>query len=246
MVACLLHVAPACVRLALGFLPQPNIPLHCTALHCTALHCTALHCTVQHVAAMLRAQHIPFDMQIADACPETCTHVCLQNVVKVSMPPGLGTDTPFSQQEPDKDVWDAGPDQFAQEPIFCPRPDAQAEDDGWVLVMVYNSVTDRSHLVILDAQDLKKGPVARVKLPQMIPYGKSLQSSTYVLRLCCAAPCCRRHLLRCAALRCAALRCAALRCAALCCAVLCCAVLCCAVLCCAVLCCAVLCCADMT
>lgn len=91
------------------------------------------------------------------------------------MPSGLGTDTPFSQQQAAKDVWDAGPDQFAQEPIFCPRPDAQAEDEGWVLVMVYNSVTDCSDLVVLDAQDLQKGPVARVQLPQMIPYGESLE-----------------------------------------------------------------------
>jgi carotenoid cleavage dioxygenase-like enzyme len=97
----------------------------------------------------------------------------MQVVMKISMPPGLGTDTPFSQQQASTDVWDAGPDQFAQEPIFCPRPDAQTEDDGCVFTMVYDSVSDCSHLAVLDAKNLKSGPVARIKLPQRIPYGKN-------------------------------------------------------------------------
>ena len=92
--------------------------------------------------------------------------------MKVSMAPGLATDTPFSQQQASADVWDAGPDQFAQEPIFCPRPDSQTEDDGWVFTMVYDSVSDCTHLAVLDAKDLQKGPIARIKLPQRIPYGK--------------------------------------------------------------------------
>ena len=97
---------------------------------------------------------------------------CWQAVMKISMPPGLGTDNPFHQQQATTDVWDAGPDQFAQEPIFCPRPDAQTEDDGWLLSMVYDSLSDTTQLVVLDAQDLQKGPIARIKLPHRIPYGK--------------------------------------------------------------------------
>ena len=102
----------------------------------------------------------------------------LQNVVKLSMAPGLGTETPFRQQEARRDVWDAGPDQFAQEPIFCPRPNAQTEDEGWVLTMVYDAASDHTHLVVLDAQDLRSGPVARIKLPQRIPYGESCLASS--------------------------------------------------------------------
>lgn len=105
-----------------------------------------------------------------------CYPARLQVVMKVSMQPGLGTDTPFSQQQASAHVWDAGPDQFAQEPIFCPRPDAQTEDDGWVFSMVYDSVSDCSHLAVLDARDLQKGPIARIKLPQRIPYGKNHNS----------------------------------------------------------------------
>lgn len=88
------------------------------------------------------------------------------------MPTNLGTDTAFDLQEVSTDIWDAGPDQFSQEPIFVPRPGATEEDDGWVLTMVYDCHSDRSQLVILDASKLKAGPVARIKLPHRIPYGK--------------------------------------------------------------------------
>lgn len=111
--------------------------------------------------------------RIGQSPKQHCYPSDLQVVVKVSMPQGLGTDTPFSQQQASADVWDAGPDQFAQEPIFCPRPDAQTEDDGWVFTMVYDSVSDCSHLAVLDARHLQRGPIARIKLPQRIPYGKN-------------------------------------------------------------------------
>lgn len=95
-----------------------------------------------------------------------------QVVVKVTMPPGVGSDTPFEEHQAQVDVWDAGSDQFAQEPIFCPRPGGKEEDDGWIFTMVYDTLTDCSHLAILNAQDLRAGPVARIKLPHKIPFGE--------------------------------------------------------------------------
>ena len=91
--------------------------------------------------------------------------------MKLTLPTDLGVDTPFDVQAVSRDIWDAGSDQFAQEPIFCPRPGSSREDDGWLLVRVYDVKSDRTQLVILDATDLKAGPVARVKLPHRIPYG---------------------------------------------------------------------------
>ena len=101
------------------------------------------------------------------------------------MPTSLGTDKAFVQHEVKTDVWDAGPDHFAQEPIFCSRPDAKEEDDGWIFSMVYNARADSSYLAILNAKDLEAGPVARIKLPHKIPYGMlqksvSLTLSTYI------------------------------------------------------------------
>jgi carotenoid cleavage dioxygenase len=55
--------------------------------------------------------------------------------------------------------------------VFVPRSDDAAEDAGWVMSLVYDAGTDRSDLVILDAQDFAGEPVATVHLPQRVPFG---------------------------------------------------------------------------
>ncbi len=66
-------------------------------------------------------------------------------------------------------VWSAAPRGFVSEPIMVPKPDAAAEDDGWVLVPVWNGARCASDLVILNASDLSEQAV--VELPLAIPYG---------------------------------------------------------------------------
>src|SRR5438093_5288606 len=57
------------------------------------------------------------------------------------------------------------------EPLFVPRSAAAAEDDGWVLVLAYDAGRDTSDFWILNAQDIGREPVARVRLPHRVPYG---------------------------------------------------------------------------
>jgi len=58
------------------------------------------------------------------------------------------------------------------EPCFVAAPGADPDsDDGFVLSFVYDDGSGRSELVIVDASDFTAGPVARVKLPQRVPYG---------------------------------------------------------------------------
>lgn len=94
-----------------------------------------------------------------------------QVVCKVTLAPEAGLSQPCGRQAAQQDVYYPGRSAFAQEPIFVPRPGAQAEDDGWVLALVYDSADDRTRLVILDARDLSAGPVATIKLPHMLPFG---------------------------------------------------------------------------
>ncbi|OUC14825.1 MAG: Apocarotenoid-15,15'-oxygenase [Alkalinema sp. CACIAM 70d] len=65
------------------------------------------------------------------------------------------------------------PHGYVSEPIFVPRnaayPLQGAEDDGWVLTLVYDGQRDRSSLVILDGQTLE--PVTRLWLKHHVPYG---------------------------------------------------------------------------
>ena len=55
------------------------------------------------------------------------------------------------------------------EPVFVASPDGQAEDDGVLLSVVFDSGSGRSFLLVLDAADLRE--LARVEAPHHIPYG---------------------------------------------------------------------------
>ncbi len=71
----------------------------------------------------------------------------------------------------EKQIWSAAPRGFVGEPVFVPRPGSTAEDDGWLLVLVYDAANHRSDLVILDARNLQQEPIARLHLRYHIPYG---------------------------------------------------------------------------
>lgn len=57
------------------------------------------------------------------------------------------------------------------EPVFVPRGDGGAEDDGWIVLFGHDVETDVSEFRIIDAQDFSGPPVARVFSPQRVPYG---------------------------------------------------------------------------
>ena len=62
------------------------------------------------------------------------------------------------------------------EPVFVPRLgyDSRSnglEDDGYVLVQLYVPETHTTEFVVLDAQRVDAGPLARIKLKHPIPYG---------------------------------------------------------------------------
>ncbi len=71
----------------------------------------------------------------------------------------------------ERQLWSAAPEGFVSEPVFVSRRSASAEDDGWVLTVVYDSSRHRSDVVILDGRDLNQGVVARLHLKHHIPYG---------------------------------------------------------------------------
>jgi all-trans-8'-apo-beta-carotenal 15,15'-oxygenase len=66
-------------------------------------------------------------------------------------------------------IYSFAPRGFVGEPVFVPRPGGTAEDDGWVVVMVFHAARDRSEVVVLAAQDLAL--VAVLPLKHHVPYG---------------------------------------------------------------------------
>ncbi|MFE9647680.1 carotenoid oxygenase family protein [Streptomyces sp. NPDC006365] len=57
------------------------------------------------------------------------------------------------------------------EPEFVPRPGATAEDDGWLLSIWWDPATDRSEVIVQEAQDFTAAPIARIKLNHRVPMG---------------------------------------------------------------------------
>jgi len=47
----------------------------------------------------------------------------------------------------------------------------EAEDAGWLMLLVYDAASDRSDFVVLDASDVAAPPVATVRLPARVPQG---------------------------------------------------------------------------
>jgi hypothetical protein len=104
-----------------------------------------------------------------------------QALWKLSVDPALGTDPSMPLAGPKAGVpaqgvlgsqlWAGAADQAVQEPVFVPRLGGTAEDDGWVLAMLFDAGQMRSQLAVFDARDIAQGPVARVKLGHHVPLG---------------------------------------------------------------------------
>lgn len=72
-------------------------------------------------------------------------------------------------------LWSAAPRGFVSEPVMVPRSrleaeaDQPAEDDGWILCVVWNGARCASDLVILNAADLSEQAV--LPMPLALPHG---------------------------------------------------------------------------
>ena len=64
-----------------------------------------------------------------------------------------------------------GSSRYGGEAVFAPHPDGKDEDDGWLITFVRDRHLETSELVIVDAKDVTSEPVARVLIPQRVPYG---------------------------------------------------------------------------
>ena len=64
-----------------------------------------------------------------------------------------------------------GPGRAGGDPAFVPAGPDAGEDEGWLLSYVYDAARDGSDLVVFDAHDPGRGPLATVALPQRVPFG---------------------------------------------------------------------------
>jgi all-trans-8'-apo-beta-carotenal 15,15'-oxygenase len=90
---------------------------------------------------------------------ETNSDSTLNSIVKVDHQTGASATHAF------------GRGQVAGEPIFVPRSADAAEDDGWLLSVVYSAAEHRSRLVVLDARDVESEAIAVAHLRHHVPLG---------------------------------------------------------------------------
>ena len=68
-------------------------------------------------------------------------------------------------------VHEYGEHKYGTESPFVPRMNAQSKDDGYVISFVPDAREETSEVIIVDAQNVDKEPLARIKLPQRVPLG---------------------------------------------------------------------------
>jgi carotenoid cleavage dioxygenase len=67
--------------------------------------------------------------------------------------------------------WWCGPVSSLQEPAFVPRAKNAPEGDGWIVQVCNRLEEQRSDLLIFDALDIEKGPVATIHVPIRLRFG---------------------------------------------------------------------------
>jgi carotenoid cleavage dioxygenase len=70
-----------------------------------------------------------------------------------------------------RQIWELPRGDQISEPVFVPRTPDAAEGDGWLLAVAYRAQDDVSDLVVLEALDIARGPVATARLPRRVPNG---------------------------------------------------------------------------
>ena len=70
-----------------------------------------------------------------------------------------------------KNVYGLSEHDAVGEPIFVPKTRDSEEGEGYLIALAYKGRENISELMILDAQQVEKGPIGKVLLPHRIPYG---------------------------------------------------------------------------
>ncbi|MHB8621688.1 MAG: carotenoid oxygenase family protein, partial [Chloroflexota bacterium] len=60
---------------------------------------------------------------------------------------------------------------YAGEPVFVPAAGAAAQDDGYLLTLVLDSVAGHSYLAVFNASDTRAPAIATARLPHAVPFG---------------------------------------------------------------------------
>ena len=77
----------------------------------------------------------------------------------------------YDLQTGSETTFDHGPGRSAGEPVFVGKEGRTEEDAGWLMTYVHDQGAGTAEFVVMDAEDLSRGYVASVALPQRVPFG---------------------------------------------------------------------------
>ncbi len=67
--------------------------------------------------------------------------------------------------------WCDRPGNVIGDAVFAAAPDGTEENDGWMVCTVHDRTSGATDVAVLDAHDIAAGPIARIHLPQRLPFG---------------------------------------------------------------------------
>ena len=91
--------------------------------------------------------------------------------VSNNLEPDFGRIIKYDFVKDRSEFYELGEGKMGAESVFVPSNNNTGEDDGYLLSYVYDRATDKSDLMILNAEDINSGPIAQIKLPQRVPFG---------------------------------------------------------------------------
>ena len=77
----------------------------------------------------------------------------------------------FDNETGETQIHAFGPNRWGGEGVFAKRDGATSEDDGYLIVFVWDENTQHSECLILDAKKLAAAPVATIRIPYRVPFG---------------------------------------------------------------------------
>jgi len=90
----------------------------------------------------------------------------------VAPPQGIAK---FDCDNKSTDVWMPEEYEFCGEPMYADRKmeegQVAAEDDGYILSVLFNGKTEESEMIVLRANNISAGPVSRIPLGVGVPHG---------------------------------------------------------------------------
>lgn len=124
-------------------------------------------------------KHIPLDdrvvefPRIREDC-DTMSHQFIYTPTRtadMAASQGFNAIIKYDVKNQSSQIYEFGQHTQVGEPVFAPIKAQHSEDSGYLMLYVYDAISEKSEFVILDAKNFSDSPLARIQIPRRIPSG---------------------------------------------------------------------------